>query len=273
MLDVFNTPPPQKGYFFEFYSGIPIAQGTTTFQTWQKPRGISWIRMMLIGGGGGGGLGTVTVSGGGGASGNVTTWFGPAAGVPDYLDIRCGGNSGLGGVAGGPTVITWQGGLSSSGYTLLTASGGGAGSNGGAGLNASADAVTTFGNTGNYSSTVGQSGSYLANQTASTTTFLSGGAGGGTSGIVGFSVVANYGYTTLGGTGNATNGTQFGKGGTFIISPIMVGLGGSGGGGGGGFAPGGNGGVGCGGGGGGVAASVGSNGGVGGSGAVFIWCW
>ena len=261
MLDVFHTPLPSTGYFFEFYGG-----GST--RTWQKPRGISWVRMMLIGGGGGGGNGGTdsVTGGGGGSSSNYTTWFGPAAVVPDSLLL----NIGLGGALqtnGTATTVVLERAISA-GYTLLTASPGLAGGIGTAGTAPTVNSTTPFGNSGTFLSVAGAPGSLTA-VPASGTTFLSGGAGGGAASVPGTAVTANYGYTVSAGAANRP-----GNGGFFTLTPVMVGLGGSGGGGGTttGFA-GGQGGLGCGGGGGGAASTVGGDGGRGGDGAVFIWCW
>lgn len=281
MFNLFHLPMPNSGYFYEFYSGGNPTTANTMVKSWQKPIGITWIRMLLIGAGGGGGPGTSVTAGGGGASGNYVTWQGPAAVVPNYLNIQC-GTAGLGAVgggsqtAGGSTIITWRGNTSNTGYTLLTASGGGFGSNGTGGTAAAVNTTTPFGVSGNYSSVAGQAGSFGAAILASTTTFLSGGAGGGASALNGFTATANYGYASTGGTANGTGGLQTGGGGIFCLQPLMVGTGGGGGAGVNNAASGGTGGrggIGCGGGGGGVGTSGFSNGGNGGDGAVFIWCW
>lgn len=72
MLDVFNTPNKVGADVQYFYKD----------GTWTKPRGVSMIYMLLIGGGGNG---TATNSG---TSGAVTRWFGNANHVPDSLVIQ-----------------------------------------------------------------------------------------------------------------------------------------------------------------------------------------
>ena len=134
----------------------------------------------------------------------------------------------------------------------------------------------SFGASGIFTSVVGQAGTNGGsttggvNQTASTTTFLSGGAGGsGETAGTGGSVSVHYGYPGL--PAATAGGTVKGADGYFITQPILVGCGGAGGstssavG-----TAGGRGGIGCGGGGSGEDGNVG---GRGGDGAVFIWAW
>jgi len=273
-----NYPTPQSANFQAFYGG---GTGTTTNtpKDWVKPQGASMVRMLLIGAGGGGGGAN---SAGGGGSGAVTQWIGPAMFIPDVLRINVGsggagalggGNGGL----GGSTTVDYQA-KDGTGYTLLTASGGsgGNGSTGGAG--GSAMTNNYFGASGIFKSVAGQNGANSgSNVTASSTTFLSGGAAGSPTGNdAGLSVLSKYGYPELSGGATSNNGQS----GYFLLQPIMVGYGGSGGGG----QPaastdgfrGGNGGIGCGGGGAGrsiTSSAYNGNGGRGGDGAVFIWSW
>lgn len=236
---------------------------------WIKPRGASMVRMLLIGAGAGGREGaTGPVAGQGGGSGAVTQWIGPAIFIPDVLRVSVGAG-GASAAAGGDTTVVYQA-KDGTGYTLLTANGAVSQVAGTASSN------NFFGASGIFTSVAGQVG---ANQgaaiTASTTTFLSGGAAGAEifSGA-GFNVDSNYGYPTIaGGVTGATGG--IGGNGYFLTQPILIGTGGSGGGGGSSTAGGvgGRGGIGCGGGGGGRGATVGGAGGRGGDGAVFIWSW
>jgi hypothetical protein len=86
------------------------ANAITQWQQWVKPRGITMVRMILIGGGGGGGAGFTRAStnaGGGGAGGacsGVAVHDFPAYILPDILKVSVGlgglGGSGSG-VAGG----------------------------------------------------------------------------------------------------------------------------------------------------------------------------
>jgi hypothetical protein len=269
MLDTFNFPTPQGANYQEFYGG-----GTT--RDWVKPRGASMVRFMLIGAGGAGGIGTSSQGGGGGGSGAVTSWIGPAIFIPDVLRIVIAAGAFTSGTNATATSVIYQA-KDGTGYTLLTANGGGSGTTaitGGAA--ATAFANNYFGASGIFTSIAGQigtAGSATAggvNQTASATTFLSGGAGGsgGAAGLGG-SVTPNYGYTAL--SGATAGGTVVGADGYFITQPILVGCGGAGGttstsvG-----TSGGRGGIGCGGGG---AGEDGPAVGRGGDGAVFIWSW
>ena len=270
MLDLFNIPTPQTANYQEFYG--PDTSGGTPIRAWNKPRGASMVRFMLIGGGGGGVNGSSTVGGGGGGSGAVTSWIGPAIFVPDSLLIILG----AGGIAnsdGNATGIYYL----STTYDLLTANGGRTGSTTTGGAAGTASSANRFGASGIYTSIAGQAGAAGSstgagtNQAASTTTFLSGGAGGsGGAANTGGSVTPNYGYTVLPAT--TAGGTVAGANGYFITQPILVGCGGAGGttsttvG-----TAGGRGGIGCGGGGAGEDSLTG--GGRGGNGAVYIWAW
>jgi hypothetical protein len=156
---------------------------------WNKPRGVSHVYMMLIGGGADGN----TTNGGG--SGAVTVWYGAAQHVPDALSITVGPK------ANASNVYYYT--TSGTPNTLLTANGT---------TNATGATATTagpFAASGFYQSIAGQDGS--TSVSASATTFLSGGADSAGS------VVANYGYTTP--SDNA---------GYFQMQPIIVGRGGSG---------------------------------------------
>jgi hypothetical protein len=265
MLDTFGFPTPQGANYQEFYGG-------GTVRDWVKPRGASMVRMLLIGAGAGGGGSTTATGGAGSGSAAVTQWIGPAIFVPDILRVSIGaGSAGAIGsatvVAGGNTTIVYQS-KDGTGYTLLTAEG----------STATFGAASTnnyFGAAGIFKSINGQDGaSPGGNITAPTTTFLSGGAGGGnTTGDTGGLVNCNYGYPQIPGGTGGTGGN--GNSGYFLNAPIMIGIGGSGGGGSntasGGI--GGRGGIGCGGGGAGRCTSGTSTGGRGGDGAAFIWSW
>jgi hypothetical protein len=268
MLDTFNFPTPQGSNYQEFYGG-----GST--RDWVKPRGVSMVRFMLIGAGGGGGIGSSAQGGGGGGSGAVTSWIGPAIFIPDILRITI-GSGGTSGVNAGNTTVTYQV-KTTTGYAMLSANGGVSGTTavtGGTG--GTATTANQFCASGIYTSVAGQDGTLGAvigpgiDQTASTTTFLSGGSGGsGAPTSAGGSVTPNYGYTVLAAT--TAGGLTAAKNGYFITQPILVGCGGAGGststvvG-----TAGGRGGIGCGGGGSGEDAATSAQGG---DGAVFIWSW
>lgn len=278
MLDVFNFASPQTANYQEFYGG-------GTVRDWVKPRGVSMVRMLLIGAGGGGSGGGVGTTNGcnGGGSGAVTEWVGPAIFIPDILRVSlgAGGAGGAGsttttinaGTTGGATSVVYQQ-KDGTGYTLLTANGGGAGGTGTTvGTGGAVFTNNFFGASGIFSSTAGQSNTRSVNITGSTTIFLTAGATGATgTNQSGYSVVPLYGYPTvfLGDSTGTPGGTGY-----FITSPIMLGAGGAGGGSPstGAGAVGGRGGIGCGGGGGARGVTTGGTGGRGGDGAVFIWAW
>ena len=121
---------------------------------------------------------------------------GPAIFIPDVLRITV-GVGGTSGVNGGATTVIYQA-KDSTGYTLLTANGGGSGgANTTAGVGATATANNYFGAAGIYTSTAGQNGSAAeANLNKSDSTFLSGGSGGMSTTNIGTTVVPNYGYPT-----------------------------------------------------------------------------
>ena len=173
--------------------------GTTVAQcqrSWNKPKGVSHIYMMLIGGGAAGnGVDT------GGGSGAVTVWYGAAQNVPDSLVV-------IASSIGATFASTVSARVSNSGTTptaLLTANS----STGTSG--AAVTAVPLFAASGFYQSVAGQDGSTSVPRTASATTFLGGGGYGGPS-------TGNYGYITN--TGAATTGY-------FMLQPIIVGVGGA----------------------------------------------
>lgn len=163
------------------------AASPTAPYTWNKPRGVNLVYMLLIGAGGTGD-GTT-----GGGSGAVTCWFGAAQHIPDSLIVSVG-------PAQSNTVVRYR----TSSATLLdvlTANG----ASGGTAGTTSLVSTTPFGAVGFYNNFVGQAGS-ATSITASTTTFLTGGAG--------TTVTGPWGYTTS-------------QNGTFQIQPVMFGIGGS----------------------------------------------
>lgn len=188
MLDLFNISKPQGCDIQTFYG--TGGSSTTGQQAWTKPRGVSHIYMMLLGGGGNGDGVT------GGGSGVVTVWYGAAQHVPDSLVVY----PGLGD-SNHSTVAARVSNSSSSAAALLTARSG-VGANGGTAMTANQFTASGF-----FQSVAGQAGT-TGNITPSSTTFLSGGAFG--------TVTANYGYTTS-------------RNGYFQMQPIIVGTGGGGG--------------------------------------------
>jgi len=195
----FPIATPQGCNIQTFY-GFGTNTGNSSQRTWSKPVGVSHVYIMLIGAGANG-IGTS-----GGGSGAVTVWYGAAQHVPNTLYVVAANLH--------PSQIYFD---QSQVYLLLNAE---------AGNNTTGGTATTagpFAASGFYKSVAGQSGS-TGTITASTTTFLSGGAD-----ATGDTVTANYGYLVPG------NGAGF-----FQMQPIIVGAGGS---------AAGRGGIGCGGGG------------------------
>jgi hypothetical protein len=82
-----------------FYAGAPTSG--TSWQTWQKPRGVNFVEFLLLGGGGGGGSGSLNASTsgrpGGGGGGQCKLIY-PAWAIPNTLYVSVG----LGGAGGGP---------------------------------------------------------------------------------------------------------------------------------------------------------------------------
>jgi len=239
-----NYPTPQ---------GADIQIFSSRTNDWVKPQGASFIWFTLIGPGGDGGSG-----GGGGGSGAVTNCLVPAFLIPDTLRVT---------IDSSTTSVLYQV-KNTTGYTILTADGGEVGAAlGGAGGTAATS--NFFAAAGFFQSVAGQNGADAdTSNGVSSTTFLSGGSGGNSVTGQGQDSSANYGYVAKGGAAGAANP---GGNGTFMLSPVIVGLSGAGGA---GFAGaggnGGKGGVGCGGGGG---ANTAGNGGAGGPGLVIIISW
>lgn len=301
MLDVLNLPKPQNGYI-DYFSGDAPTVGitTTSWRTWEKPRGISMIHITCFGGGsgGGGGISVNQQGGGGGGSGGQTTLLIPAHVLPDILYV----SPGRGGA--GATVFNSPGSRGTGSYVSIApstaaiyvacyanGSDGAAGGNIGgdpAGVAAQQQALMSF--QGFFFPLAGQRGSTGASSITYPTTglLLSAGAAGGPGGS----------FTSNGFGGNITAPTQSsirffsdvpggadgtgvpGSNGISLFQPLLS-TGGAGGGGRGatGIAlngSGGNGGFGSGGGGVGNAGgfiNAGTRGGNGGDGLVIIQCF
>jgi len=148
--------------------------------------------MLLIGPGGRGSASA------GGSSGGVTVWYGAAQNIPDTLCISIP-------IPDGSTSTEIQY-LAATGtrVVILRAAPGGS-----TPTAAPAVASNYFSASGFYTSTAGQAGA-SGSQSASTTTFLSGGGNGTPES--GSQVVANYGYATQGN-------------GYFQLQPVIVGVG------------------------------------------------
>ncbi|MFC1623920.1 hypothetical protein ACFL28_01185 [Candidatus Omnitrophota bacterium] len=244
-------------------------QRFTSSSTWNKPAGITWVLVEVIGGGGGGSGGSVggASGGAGGGGGGVMRRLFLASEVGSSESVtRGGGGSAGSGVVGDDGTAGGKGGTSSFGSLLYAegGSGGSAGSSSVGGVAGIGEGSPGTGGTG----TTGNNGGY-------------GAGGGGAGGIGSGSPAGKAGGTNIagnitGGTAGASSGGSGGSGTTTTASC------GSGGGGGGGMQTG-NGGVGGvggapggGGGGGGDSGNVGykgGNGGVGARGEVRIWAW
>ena len=265
MIDFLHLPKPQNGYV-EYFIGNAVTL-TTSWQVWNKPRGINFIRITCIGGGGGGNRGissaTTTARGGsgGGGSGGVATVMIPAIFLPDRLYVSPGA-SGRRGTAGGNGA---DGGISNvciaqdtgSIYTVCYANGGdsgtvGAPTGGGGGGAAGSFAVLSSAlqaGMGNFAPLVGQVGGSGGAQTGAVGTsiiypttglLLSGGGGGaGGAGFAGGDITAPASQTstytifpTLSGGAAGTAGSLAGGDGAAGVNnmELMLFTGGSGGG-------------------------------------------
>jgi hypothetical protein len=189
-----NYPTPQGANVQIFTDRTRNLTAATSF-TWVKPQGASFVWFTLIGAGGNGD-GT-----NGGGSGAVTNFMCPAFLIPDSLAITLPQPN-----SASSTKVRYQL-KDTTPYDLLTANNGQGAT---AGTASTANAFTAM---GFYQSVAGQAGA-SGDQSASTTTFLSG--GNGTSGAG--TLTANYGYTRVSGSGS------------FQLQPLIVGVGGAGGG-------------------------------------------
>ncbi len=299
MIDYNNLPNTDNSV------AIFYAAGSTTWQTWQKPKGCKFVYILVIGGGAGGGGGQSgsavarTGGGGGGASGMNKGMF-MANTIPDILYI----NVGSGGVGGAPNTNGSAGSISyvsvlpsTTAINLLLVSnssnpsaGAAAGTIGSTG-GAVGTANNILCNSGVFLFGAGQNGTSGGANTGGNGTALaptspvSGGAGGGGSSAAnanGSGGPVNTGgvFPTLsGGAAGGTNRGTDGFTGSFpnksnVLRNAFIFTGGSGGGanGAGIGGDGGNGSFGCGGGGGG-AGTTGGRGGNGGDGLVIIISW
>lgn len=121
-----STVVDTKIYYPRREAGTASVNGTTSissWQTWQKPNGCSFVYMLIIASGGGGGRptsGATTTAGGGGGSGGHTRVMIPAMFLPETLYVWP-GSGGLGattvttaGAQGQPCVISCEPQLSAS---------------------------------------------------------------------------------------------------------------------------------------------------------------
>ena len=242
-----NYPTPQQ-------ANVQIFSNAGVTESWVKPQGCSFVWFTLIGAGGNGANGTTTTGGAGGGSGTITNCLMPSFLIPDVLQVYPAASGGS-----PATTVSYQQ-KATTAYVVLQANTNPVGNTN----------SNFFSAAGLFQSTAGQSGVAAgASVTASTSTFLSAGAGGGANTpTAGGTVTPNYGYPV-----STVASGAVGQDGFFYQSPILIGRGGSGGSGGitNGF-NGGQGGIGCGGGGGGGGLTPGT-GGKGGNGLVVIISW
>jgi len=110
MLDLSHLPQTGTAQQQIFYATTPTSG--TSWQTWLKPRGISFVQFFVLGGGGGGGgargesADTGSGGGAGGGSSAQCSFVFPAWAIPDvlYVSVGAGGGGGTpstGAVAGG----------------------------------------------------------------------------------------------------------------------------------------------------------------------------
>ena len=117
MLD-FNNIPKSSKYSQEIYTvRHDTAATSATGYTWIKPRGVTFIHILCVGGGGGGGAGfqgaASAAGGGGGGCGGATSFIlTPAYWIPDKLHIRLGiggqGGQTIAGTAGTSTRVKFN---------------------------------------------------------------------------------------------------------------------------------------------------------------------
>ena len=210
MLSPFGLPPGRHAVTQKYF-----CMGSGIWQTWQKPRGVTFHYFILIGSGGGGGSGFTRPAGddGGGGGGGASAAFGelliPTIALPDILyflvaEGGIGGDSagaGSNGAAGEVSYIAYQ--PNTAAQTLIMKSG-----------NSAAGAGTRGTGTGNGA---GGSGPTAAGQlTLSTmgiwsgTGGVAGVTGGARTGGAGSNVPAWSANVFTGGAGGAgSTGTDF----------------------------------------------------------------
>ena len=107
MLDLNNLPTNPK------VNRQVFSPPTGAWTTWVKPRGVNFVRFVVLGaGGGGGGGGTSNGSGGGGGSGAQITAFMSTSFLPDVLFVTvgtggAGAASGTGNTGGGTYICLY----------------------------------------------------------------------------------------------------------------------------------------------------------------------
>lgn len=159
-MDLFGLPPEQT-VDIQIYRGS--TPSSSSWVTWMKRRGTSWVYIFGVGGGGNGGNGAIgavstAAGGGGGGSGGQTVLLIPAFLLPDTLYVTVGGQGNASRVSIYPDTTAQN--------IVLVANGGGNGGNASgatAGAAGSAGAVATaatmpLGAAGNMLLLAGQAG-------------------------------------------------------------------------------------------------------------------
>jgi hypothetical protein len=309
MLDFGHLPRSQIIPRFDvFYAAQSAGTTTDSWQTWSKPRGVSFVYGLILAAGGAGGSPAVgSVSGGGsGAPGATNTFMVPAYYLPDALYVRVGmgGAASLSnntdGAAGATSYLCTQPNINNESL-LVTAAGGSGGT--GAGVAGTGGVVAVFSNqltlavtssvagaTGSNGGTAGNNGNAATWGVASRSITCPGGSGCGGTGSNrsggNITVTGNAGvapFPTIGGVvaaaGVAGHGlnrmlNQFGPRALYGMGFAFTG--GSGGGSSGTGVNGLNGGpgaYGCGGGAGGAGGTTSGFGGNGGDGLIILLAW
>ena len=305
MLDFTHLPKSQLIPRFDvFYAAQSAGTTTDSWQTWSKPRGVSFVYGLIIAAGGGGGRPTAGANpgAGGGGCGAINTFLCQASLLPDTLYIR----PGIGGAAG--TTDGANGSAGDTGYiatqpninnesVLVTAAGAGGGNQATTGGTAGAVAVFSnqlqFALNGSVAGASGGNGGTSGNAGAARTWGASsvgptigggGGGGGNATNTIGGGITVTGGagvapWASLAGVsaGTGPDGHGFNRrleqlgprGNSFFAFTGGVGGGASNGGTGG---NGGRGAYGCGGGGGGCGVTSG-NGSAGGDSVIILMAW
>ena len=238
---LFGNPPSDFGFLpSQFKSDVQMffanTNATTQWQQWIKPRGVTMVHMLCIGGGSGGGGGQSAVAnkggGGGGAGANITSLIIPSIFLPNTLKIfvgsgGAGGAAGNNGSAGLASYVSLGTGVTN-GITipnvLVYANGS---IQGGTSANPGLAGVGTGGTTVAQLGPIGKLGFFTNTGIAGTAGYLNAGAGGGGGGsnvsptagnITAVWNVSPHGGGTGGGGG--TNSTQ-GNGGSIVLQAAV----------------------------------------------------
>lgn len=226
-----------------------FALGSTTWQTWQKPKNTHFVYITAIGGGAGGGsssdvLGT-SGGGGGGGSSSITSIMIPSALLPDtlYIQVGLGGSGGSGatiGASGELSTISIQpnttaintiirsGAAAAVGGGVGNTTVGGAGGAGGTVFTSTLGLLSSLGFYSSISGDAGATGGYGANGLTKTALsnmcFCGGGGGAGkTTGtdFAGGSILAGGVLARVAG-GSAGVAASNGNGGIATIRPNLI---------------------------------------------------